>query len=75
MTGIIVTKLRREDHGELEANLSIGGTTVPVTRKFGSWGTIPDERGSWIALPPRLGFALQERARRFERREAADAKA
>ena len=67
---VIVTKLHRADHGELEARVSIGdGRAVPVTRRFGSWGTVPDG-GRWRQLLPEVAIELQKRAREFEGHEA-----
>jgi hypothetical protein len=61
---VIVTKLHRADHGELEARITVnGGETIPVTRRFGSWTTMPDARGACRHVLPRFAAILQERAR------------
>ncbi len=66
---VIVTQLRRAEHGELEANLTVDGRTFPVQRRWGSWGTVPDSDGRYKHLPFHLAAELQKRARSFERRE------
>lgn len=69
---MIVTDLRRADHGELEASVSVNGGTVPVTRRYGSWGTLPDGEGRWSHLVPSVAAELQDRARRFEKQERSE---
>jgi hypothetical protein len=60
--GIIVTKLRRAEHGELEARITVnGGETVPVTRRYGSW-MIESDAGVRELLPE-VAAELQRRAR------------
>lgn len=66
---LIITKLRRAGHDELEANVTLDRETLPVQRWWGSWGTIPDERGSYKHVPFEIARVLQDRARSFERRE------
>jgi hypothetical protein len=68
MTEVIVTKLHRAEHGELEAHVSLGNGSIPVTRRFGSWQI---ENGSGLRdVLPKIAAELQKRARLFERREA-----
>lgn len=73
MTGgdrLIVTKLRRTESGELEARVSLAGRTVPVTRRFGSWTTVPDRQGRFRDLQRWVAVELQKRARPLDREEA-----
>lgn len=67
-SGVIVTKLHRAEHGELEARVSVGGDTVPVTRADGSW-QIERGDGGWIDVLHEYAALLQQKARRFERHE------
>lgn len=69
MTALIVTKLHRADHGELEARVSTNGTTVPVSRRFGSWSIPAGRCGPEQHVLPPVARELQARARRFERGE------
>jgi hypothetical protein len=65
---IIVTKLCRAEHGELEAHVSLGNGVVPVTRRYGSWQI--ENRSGLRDVLPRFAAELQRRARPFEKREA-----
>lgn len=66
---VIVTQLRRADHGELDAHISIGNGAVPVTRRYGSWSTMPDAAGRTRDILAEYAARLQRAARRYERRE------
>jgi hypothetical protein len=67
---IIVTQMHRADHGELEARVSLGNGSVPVTREYGSWMVRNGDKLRDIKL-----FAVKKRladdARTFTKREAA----
>lgn len=69
MEGLVITKLRRDPRGHLVARVSREGRTLDVTRRYGSWTTVPDDHGSCREILPLVAKVLQERARRFERAE------
>lgn len=69
---ITITKLQRDEYGVWTARVSRDGSTIPVTRRFGSWGTIPDDAGRWSHLPYEFAAALQKRVRSIERRESSE---
>lgn len=72
MREIVVTKLQRDADGVWTARASFDGNTVPVTRFYGSWGTIP-VGGRWQDLPREVAAALQKRVRTIETRERQEA--
>ncbi len=69
---IIVTKLRRADHGEWEARVSLDGSTREVTRRLGSWmfknGVDEDGRERFGDMPAWLAEELQARLPAAERK-------
>lgn len=63
-----VTKLQRSEQGYWTARVTpVGGDTVEVHRRFGSW--LRDVPGGYRELPQGWPTALQERVRLLERRE------
>lgn len=68
MPDLIITKLERDEFGVWTAHVSRAGNTIPVTRRYGSWGTIP-EGGRWAQLLPDVAAALQKRVFPIENRE------
>lgn len=76
MSGLIVTKFRRDDDGVLHARVSLNGRTVDVDNAAGSWLAsvrIPrTRRFNREFVMPNVAAELQRRARRLERREAGE---
>lgn len=62
-----VTKLERAEHGEWEANVTLGGDTRHVSREHGSWQALVG--GTQRDIHPDIARELQDRVRREERRE------
>lgn len=76
MSGLRITKLQRHpDEGCWMANVSAGGITLPVHRKYGSWQIELAKRGVPIRrdVKPEVAAALQEHVKRAEKREKATA--
>lgn len=57
---VIVTKLRRADHGEWEARVNLDGDAIEVTREFGSW-MVKKKGGGLADMPAWLAAELQSR--------------
>lgn len=74
MPELTITKLQRDEDGFWTARVSINGDTVPVTRRFGVWGTVP-EAGRWRPLLTEYAERLQERVRPIEKRERQELEA
>lgn len=68
MATFVITKLQRDGDGLWTARVVVNGEAVPVTRRYGSWGTIPDG-GRWTQLIPEVAAALQKRVWPTENRE------
>lgn len=60
-----ITKVERDARGHWTAN--IGG--LPVTCRYGSWTTVPDESGRCREILPAHARRLAERVRREARAE------
>lgn len=72
MSGLRITKLRRHPgEGYWMANVSAGGMTLPVHRKFGSWQIELAKAGVPIRcdVKPEVAAALQAVVKRAEKRE------
>lgn len=71
---MIITKMQREPEGYLTARVTPepGAKTVPVHRKFGSWMVdVPGSPGHMREVTRPVAAALQDKARLFEKHEAA----
>lgn len=55
--------LDRDEHGAYVALIAVGNDTVEVTRRFGSWSTVPDANGRYRGLLPHVAAALQAEVR------------
>ena len=60
-----ITKLERAPEGYWQAR--VGGT--PVDRRFGVWGTPPDEDGRWKLVRLPVAQRLQAQVNTIETRE------
>lgn len=72
---MIITKMQREPEGYLTARVTLepGTPTVPVHRRYGSWmADVPGEGGMMREVPRNVAAALQDKARLFEKHEAAE---
>lgn len=75
MSGLRITKLQPHPEGYWTANVSAGGSTLPVHNKYGSWQIELAKRGAPVrrdVLPP-VAAALQQHLKRAERREQVPA--
>lgn len=68
---VIITKVQRDEDGYWTARVSVDGDTVPVTRRFGVWGTVP-EGGRWRPILPEFAVPLQKRVATAEKHESAE---
>lgn len=68
MEDVTITKFGYDESGILTARVSRDGKTVPVTRRYGSWTTVPDDRGAFRDVLPVIARDLQAKARKLERR-------
>ena len=69
-----VTGMRRTREGYLIARAHLHGEMVWVNNQYGSWQATlvaPNEAAARFDVPPRVAAELQQRARRFQRVEAA----
>lgn len=67
--GLTITDLERSADGYWTANVSVTGDTIPVTRQFGAWGTVPDGGGCWKLVKFEIAEALQAEIASIEKAE------
>jgi hypothetical protein len=70
--GFSVELIDRDEYGYLQAIVSIDGDMALVSRRYGSWQTIPDETGRCKDILPRYAARLELEARRVSPAEITD---
>lgn len=78
MDGLRITKLRKCSHGGKTwwaANVSLDGTTLAVTNRYGSWQTDEDKCGLLRDVLPAVAQELQAKVKTEERRETRSERA
>jgi hypothetical protein len=55
------------DNGVYVALIEVGSEIVEVSRRFGSWGTLPNDRGVWREVLPNVAAILQGHVKQLER--------